>query len=136
MKIGYDLDGVICKEPNYISKAFKFSVNLGIKLRQIQDRLYIPKIPGFIITGRPKCDSRLTIRWLMEKGISYEELFMPNVFINSMQATIFKSAIINNLDCDYYIESDMYISLVLDKLCPNCNVINVKNKLATYFLWG
>jgi len=52
--IGYDLDGVICKENMIIPYLFKVNPTLAIKYRYEQPVLYMPIENSVIITGRLK----------------------------------------------------------------------------------
>lgn len=70
--IGYDLDGVLCKEPFYLPTVFRISPKIGIFFRSIQPLLYFPIYPGIIVTGRPECDRIMTKKWLGRYQIACE----------------------------------------------------------------
>lgn len=118
--IGYDLDGVICKEPRYLPLLFRVSPKIGVFFRSIQPLLYFPIYPGVIVTGRPECDREITKKWLWSNQISYTELFMAKH--PSYEETIkLKSETINRLRLSKFIESELEQIEELVELCPNCS---------------
>lgn len=118
--IGYDLDGVICKEPFYLSILFSINAKLGVLARNYQKILYKPLKIGYIITGRPECDRTITERWLKKFSIDCKLLLM-NPVLNIDEVIKFKAFSINRLNIDTFIESELEQIEELINLCPNCS---------------
>lgn len=118
--IAYDLDGVISREPFYLSILFDhINIKWGIAARNYQKVLYRPIQEGFIITGRPELDREVTEAWLDKWDIKYTSLFMSPHFDETVILK-FKSDTINRLNIKCYIESELKIIEHLSPMCPNC----------------
>ena len=133
MRVGYDLDGVICNEPSYVCKAFNWNINLGIKLRHIQKATHIPKIKGYIITGRPEIDRTITESWLERETIEYIDLYMADR-ISLPYSIKFKASKINELKLETYIESEKDNAELLQLLCPGCVILNMEYSGIYFYL--
>jgi uncharacterized HAD superfamily protein len=128
-RVAFDLDGIICAEPKWLSHIFYISPKIGVILRHYLPLLYRPKIKKYsIITGRPEEDRLITQKWLQKYHIGYDTLAMIPSF-NIVQALLFKADLINELHISIYVESDLNNILMLERLLPNKAILNVKEGL-------
>lgn len=123
--IGYDLDGVIAREPKFISRFYTPRLSwLAIRLRQFARPRYIPEVADdnyVIITNRPYTDAKLTYRWLAKFGIHPKKVYFYQGEKPCMDH-MFKAEMIHKLGLEKFIESDRTQAegLVLD--CPDVNI--------------
>ncbi len=131
MRIGYDLDGVICEEPKWLDWLFRLNVKLAVFIRDRFSKVkYYPVEKEYtIITGRPEEDRKSTERWLNRNRLSGYTLYMSDRECTTIQSILFKSEIINNLSIEKYIESDDYTVRVLSKLVKNCQIVRFKGEV-------
>lgn len=132
-KVGFDLDGVIAKECWLLHWIFRFLPSIGVYIRDnYVPVLYLPAVPGFIITGRPEIDRVSTTLWLHRNKVNFLELCMSPSFDKDAVVS-HKRSIIESLNLDYFVESDEYQILQLQKLCK-CNIVTVKQALELKFI--
>lgn len=153
MRIGYDLDGVICMEENglgeIVSKLFKLDIFLrnsslysikylnglfsipskvGIKLRDKQPIFKYPSYKGAIITSRPQSDFQATWNWLVRNDIPFDTLYMPERVLTPMEHVYFKNDSIIKENLDVYIESHEFFARQLKLLSSHkCKILTMDN---------
>jgi len=133
MRIGYDLDGVICKEPKWLSIFFKLHPMIGVYLRDKQPILCEPIVEGYIITGRPSCDREITLDWLWRNLIKYKALYMVP-FFTWEKGIEYKVQMIEKLQLDVFVESDYRIIEELEKINSDCQYLLPRVAVSMGFL--
>ena len=127
MKIGTDMDGVLCW--NSLDKALFRPYKLHQYHAQCSATGYAERFWMYIITGRKEHFRRVTERWLIANGVRYGKLVMfPNKQKKTNRSLAqFKSSVINELGVTKYYEDDTRIAEFLKNHCPNTEIIYVKN---------
>jgi len=125
MKIGSDLDGVLCC--NHLNRALFRPYRLHEFYAKCSAIGYAERFWRYIITGRKEHFRRVTERWLSDNGVEYGSLIMlPNGTKKTNQnLAIYKADQINDLDVDVYFEDDLQIVEFLKENCPNAEIVFV-----------
>lgn len=121
-RIGTDLDGVICREPNTAN-------DLGIEYKNAIPYRIPDKTLDFIATGRSETYRATTEKWLKDHKVKYKELIMKVMGENGVDV---KVRAIRQYKPAYFIESSPAESKIIN-LKTNCRVLCLENM---YFYGG
>ena len=120
--VGYDLDGVVVRDPSRIERATLYRWQRWVSWRQLHRRVRWRPEPGAcVITGRPACDRETTLAWAQRV-----QLGVPVFFVGRAELPVLgKARIINRLRLQVYVESDRDQAEQLRQLCPQTKVVEV-----------
>lgn len=127
LKIGSDIDGVICYSEVDKKKYRPF------RLHEYHSLAIPSKYSGMhvdvFITGRRKCYWRTTLKWFKTNGIQCNVLVMfpPKIKKNKKTFDQYKSEVINLLELDEYFEDDERAVKSLRESCLNTEIIQVND---------
>lgn len=126
MKWGFDIDGVICREPVVRSRdacldAERSGLNIPSDSHEV-----------FLVSSRLEKMRGETERWLAENGVEYERLVlydgegfedMSEEEIDEMQGE-FKADVISRLGLEAFVEDRHDVRKQLRNRCPGCVVLS------------
>lgn len=128
MKIGFDVDGVICQKP--VVKTPEDCLNAERTEIEIpSDRHEV-----YLVSVRSEKLREETEEWLAKNMIEYEELVLydgegledrSRWEIDMLQSK-FKSNVINNLGLEVFVEDRIGVRRKLRDRCPDCTVLPPK----------
>ncbi len=127
LKIGSDIDGVICYY-EIDKKDYR-----PFRLHEYHSLAIPSKYSGMpvdvFITGRRKCYWRTTLKWFKANGIKCKFLVMfpPKIKKNKKTFDQYKGEVINLLELDKYHEDDERAVNSLRESCPNTEIILVND---------
>lgn len=146
MRIGFDMDGVICKfDEGFYRLVQMLDYDDAVRkeimryhYRTVEPKIDVRQFVGdgdevFIITGRNKEYEDVTREWLKRHGYEYPVVFLSNndlrscddvgLFYNDLAMK--KVKMVETLGLDVYFEDNSFIVKVMRNYCTNTKVITV-----------
>jgi hypothetical protein len=132
--IGYDLDGVICR--NSPKRKKPFFKQTGAERKEYQEERLIhfknvevklkPMEEFIIITARKLKEKVVTLEWLKKNNLNPKEVYFLEGTKTRENIIKYKAGVINKNKLEKYYDDDEKICKKLVKLCPNTIIENVK----------
>ena len=120
-KIATDLDGVLATNKHDVADYRPWRLHKWYSLCEPTERCDMDY--DIILTGRRVHYKKITIRWLEENNVNYDELVMfPNkVKKNNKTLREYKAKVIKYFGIDNFFEDDERIFKHIKNECPNVN---------------